>query len=324
MDQTQISAPPIIDFHSHFVGPGLALTTLEGLSGPQRTLWEGINSRLSNPDALVASLETSGVAARIISAPPEFLEDADGNVPADGYRRINAAAAELVSQHPDRLYALASVDAFGGERSARELERAVRQLGLRGVFMPSAKGNLLPDAEEARPVLAAAASLEIPVFLHPVEDAQLFARFKRFGRLGTRLTRGTINSAALFAMLESGVFEELPNLRVVVTALALGGLLLAGTVGDGAKLHVGTPPPARRHVYVDTTGVHPAIIRSAVELLGADHVLLGTDWPVVADDAVGSRLQATLARLGLSAQEQRMIGGDNALGLLGMRESVNG
>src|SRR5262252_3367648 len=50
-----------------------------------------------------------------------------------------------------------------------------------------------------------------------VEDAQLFDRFKPFGWLGIRLTRGTINAAALFAIMEKGVFEELPDLRVVVT-----------------------------------------------------------------------------------------------------------
>ena len=133
-----------------------------------------------------------------------------------------------------------------------------------------------------------------------------------------RLTRGTINSAAIFALLESGVFEELPELRVVVTALALGGLLLAGTVGDGARLHQGTPASARRHVYADTTGVQAAIIASAVELLGADHVLMGTDWPVVVEEAVGSRLQASLTAAGLNAQEQALIAGGNALRLLGV------
>ena len=192
MDQAQ---SPIVDFHSHFVGPSLPLTTLKGLCGPQRAAWERINARLTDAGALLASLEQGGVAARIISSPPEFIEDAGGNVPQDGYRRINDAVADLVGKHPGRLYGLASVDAYGGEPSARELERGVRQLGLRGVFMPSAKGDLLPDAEAARPTLAAAAALQIPVFLHPVADGQLFARFKRFGPLGMRLTRGTINSA---------------------------------------------------------------------------------------------------------------------------------
>ena len=318
MDETHAPPSLLVDFHNHFVGPGFPLTNLERLPAAQRPLWEGINARLADPDALIASIELSGISARVISAPPEFIEDSDGNVPADIYPRINDAVAELVSRHPGRLYGLASVDAYSGERGTRELDRAVNQLGLRGIFMPSAKGDLLPSTAEARPTLAAAAALGVPVFLHPVEDTQLFQRFNAFGRLGVRLTRGTINSAALFAMMESGVFEDCPGLRVVVTALALGGLLLAGTVGDGGKLHAGTPPPMRRHVYVDTTGMHPAIVRSAVDLLGADHVLLGTDWPVIVEKEVRPRLQATFAACGLDPEQQRMLAGGNALQLLGV------
>src|SRR5215472_9523014 len=104
---------------------------------------------------------------------------------------------------------------MAGNRAPANSSAASGNLGC-GVFMPSAKGDLLPDEEAARPTLAAAAALQVPVFLHPVADGQLFARFKRFGPLGMRLTRGTINSAALFAIID-GLFEELPNLRVVVT-----------------------------------------------------------------------------------------------------------
>ena len=164
MDQSVLPPSPVIDFHSHFVGPGFSLTTLEGLSGPPRLSWEQINGKLIDPGALIAPLEESGIAARIICSPPEFLEDADGNVPTDSYRRINDAIAELVGRYPGQLYGFASVDVFDGEPAARELERAVQQLGLRGVFVPSAKGNLLPDAMEARPTLAAAAALQIPCF----------------------------------------------------------------------------------------------------------------------------------------------------------------
>ena len=307
----------IVDFHNHFVGPSFALTTLAGVPPGQRAFWEGVNRQLADPAALLSSIETTGIEARVVSTPLEFVEDADGGVPPGTVPRINDAVADLVSRHPGRLYGLATVDAYSGEAGARELTRAVKELGLRGVFVASAKGDLLPDAKEARPVLAAAAALGVPVSLHPIEDPQLFARFKPYGRLGVRLTRGTINAAAIFALLERGVFEELPNLRVVVTALALGGLLLAGTVGDGWHLRKDTPGSLRRHVYIDTTGLHPAIVRSAVDLLGADHVLFGSDWPVVAETAVPERMRATFAACDLDATAQRMVARDNALTLMG-------
>ena len=149
----------------------------------------------------------------------------------------------------------------------------MRELGLRGVFVESARKDLLLDAPQARPMLAAAAALGVPVFVHPVTDPAMHNRFKRYGRLGVRLARSTINSAALFALLEGGTFDELPNLRVVVTTLALGGVLLAGGFGDGHRLRRDAPALTRRHVYIDTMGLHPVLVRSAVDLLGADHVL---------------------------------------------------
>ena len=126
---------------------------------------------------------------------------------------------------------------------------------------------------------------------------------------------GGILVAALLALLESGMFEALPGLRVVVTSLALGGALLAGGIGDGARLRQDTPAALRRHVYIDTTGMHPVTVRSTLDLVGADHVLLGTDWPVVIETA--EKMQAVLAACGLDPAEQQMVASGNTLRLLG-------
>ena len=264
----------VVDFHSHYIGSAAAL---------------------------IPSLEEAGVAARVISAPLEFMKE------GDCVERMNESIVKLVSSHPGRVYGLATVDAYAGEAAAAELVRAVRSLGLRGVFMESAKGELLPDAPEARPTLAAAASLGVPVLLHPVPDPHLAGRLRRFGRLGGRLTRSTINSAALVALLAGGVFDELPGLQVVVTALAFGGLLLAAESAERAKL---------RQVYIDTTGMNPIAIRGSIEILGADRVLTGTDWPVVQEKGLPATLEAMFDRLGLDASARRNIAGENALRLL--------
>jgi predicted TIM-barrel fold metal-dependent hydrolase len=254
----------------------------------------------------------------VINAPTAFIEDSDGNVPAGATRRINDEMADFVSRHPGKLHGLATVDAFAGDDGARELTRAVRELGLRGIFVESAKGDLLLGAKETRPTLAAAAALGVPVFVHPLTDPQLHQRFSRSGRIGTRLARATINSAALISLLEGGTFDELPKLQVVVTTLAFGGLLLAGGFGDGQRIRRDAPELARRHVYIDTMGLHPAVVRAAVDLLGADHVLMGTDWPIVEEKSVPDRLNAAFAHSGLTAAEQQMIASGNTLQLLGL------
>jgi predicted TIM-barrel fold metal-dependent hydrolase len=308
----------VVDFHNHYVGPSFALTTMNRTAPGQRANQARVDAMLADPGALLGSLETTGVAARVINTPTAFLEDADGEVPRGTIPRINDEVANLVAKNPGKLYGLATVDVFSGDDGARELTRAVRELGLRGVFIESAKHDLLPDAPQARPTLAAAAALGVPVFVHPVTDPTMHKRFGRTGRQGVRLARATINSAALIAMLEGGVFDELPKLRVVVTTLAIGGVLMVGGFGDGMRIRRDAPELTRRHVYVDTMGIHPALVGSMVELLGADHVIAGTDWPIAVEKDVPGRLQRALAIAGLDAEQQQQVAGGTTLKLLGL------
>jgi len=279
---------------------------------------EALNRNLQSQDALLSSVESAGIAARVINTPTAFIEDADGKIAPGAIERINDRMAELAGKHPGKLYGLATVDAFSGDTGARELTRAVKDLKLRGVFVESAKRDLLLGAKESRPTLAAAAALGVPVFVHPLTDPALHKRFSAAGRMGVRLARGTINNAALISMLEGGTFDEVPKLQVVMTTLAMGGILLAGGFGDGSGIRSDAPALTRRHVYVDTMGIHPAVVRCAVDLLGADHVLMGTDWPIVVEKSVPERLQKAFAHCGLTAAEQQMIASGNTLKLLGV------
>lgn len=303
----------VVDFHNHYIGPSFAITA--NASTPAQQL---VNSNLASPAALMSSLEVAGVSARVINTPTAFIEDAEGNVPAGVIQRVNDELATLVAKQPGKLYAMATVDVFSGEAGARELTRAVKQLGLRGVFVESAKRDMLLNAPQARPVLAVAAQLGVPVFVHPLTDPQLHNRFSKTGPLGTRLARATINSAALISLLEGGVFDDLPQLKVVVTTLALGGLMLAGGFGEGQNIRKDAPAARRRHVYVDTMGLNSASVTAAVELLGADHVLAGTDWPIVVERDVPGRLRKALGIAGLDAAGQQMVAGGNSLKLLGV------
>jgi aminocarboxymuconate-semialdehyde decarboxylase len=308
----------IVDFHNHYMGPSWQLTNLAKLPPKVRPAWEVTNHNLQSPDALLSSVETAGIAARVINTPTAFIEDADGKIPSGAEQRINDAMAELVAKHPGKLYGLATVNAFSGDSAARELERAVKELKLRGVFLESARGDLILGDKETRPTLAAAAALGVPVFVHPLTDPPLDKRFAKLGRIGVRFARGTINSAALINLLEGGSFDENPKLKVVVTTLAMGGILLAGGFGDGSKIRSDAPELTRRHVYVDTMGIHPSVVRAAVDMLGPDHVLMGTDWPIAVEKSVPERLQKAFAHCGLTAAEQQMIASSNTLKLLGM------
>lgn len=310
---------PTIDFHSHYIHPSFELTTAKGTTNGGGAHWNAINRLITDEDALLKSVESGDLAARVVNSPTAFIADADGNVDRDVFRRFNDGLAELAGRHPGKIHGLATVDTFGGEAAAYELERAVRDLGLRGVFLESARGDLLLDAPSARPVLATAARLGIPVFAHPVNPQPLTAQLSPYGRLGTLLARGTINSATLIALIESGTLEELPDLKVVVTALAIGGILLASTFGDHSGVDADVATVLRRNIYVDTMGFNPALIRSAVDVLGIDHVIAGSDWPILNTESISGRADEAFAAAGLDEAARRKISSENALALLGLQ-----
>jgi aminocarboxymuconate-semialdehyde decarboxylase len=311
----------IVDFHSHFVGTSLTAQAEKGTPPAMRDFWLGVNNRLTVRDELLAAVARDGVSTRVLHMSCEFVREAEGTPTLDTIQRINGAMADVVDSAPDKLLGFATVDAYAGEPSARELERAVTQLGLRGVFMESERDGLLPDAPQVRPTLAAAAALGVPVFLHPVPQPAMRAQFAGTRTAAERFTRATINSAAIIAMMEAGIFEALPGLKVVITALGLGGLMVAECFNQGARL--GKHLADQRQVYVDTTGMHPAMLRTAVDLLGAQRLVLGTDWPVVSFPDLRGKLGDMLAGAGVHGADAQAIAGGNARKLLGLPAVVH-
>lgn len=313
---------PIIDFHNHHVPARWTPTTALYAPPEQRARWEAINRQLADEALLVADIDSGDLVARVVNIPTALIADHAGNVPPGTIEAINDHLAGLVARHPGRIHGLATIDAFDGEKAAKELRRAVKELGLRGVFVDSAKGDLLLDAPQARPTLAAAAELGVPVFVHPVNPEPLTTQLAPYGRLGTLLARGTVNSAALIALLERGVFDELPNLHVVVTTLAIGSVLLAAALGQRSEIRSDAPALARRHIYIDTMGFDACLIRSTVDLLGADHVLVGSDWPIVSNGPIRRPVEKALAAAGLTEEQKRLVASENTLRLLGLAPAV--
>jgi predicted TIM-barrel fold metal-dependent hydrolase len=320
-----MSAAPaveIIDFHCHHVPAIWPLPVNERAAPAERERWTGINHRLADPAALFEAIEAGDIDGRVINIPTALFTPPEAGIPDDLVRRANDTLAELVGRHPGRLYGLASVDAFAGEAGAREVHRAARQLGLHGVFLNSAKGEILLDAPEARPTLHAAAALNLPVFVHPIYPAALSRQLQPYGQLGILLARGTVNAATLVALLKGGTFHQMPGLRVVVTTLALGAVLLAAALDDDGESSPTTiRETLRRQVFIDTMGLHPALIKASIDVLGIGNVLLGTDWPIVNDAPVRTQALAALKAAGLKDAELQAVAADNTRRLFGLEPS---
>jgi aminocarboxymuconate-semialdehyde decarboxylase len=307
----------VIDFHSHFIPAPWQARVASDLSENQRRRWQRIAALIGDRTALRTEIDSGDLAGRVVNVPTALFHE-PGEIPApDVFRRANDSLAALVASGPG-LHAIASVDAFDGERAARELERAVRDLGLRGVFVESLQGDKLLDAPEARPTLAAAAELGVPVFVHPVAPSAFLAGLARYPRAGLLYARGVLNAASLIALIESGRLDEFPTLPIVVTSLAIGGILLEAGFNSAAFDHDDGLGVLRRQVHVETMGFLPALIRAAVDVLGEDHVLAGSDWPIVNDGPIAPKLQMALARAGLDAAQGAKVAAGNSRRLLGI------
>jgi predicted TIM-barrel fold metal-dependent hydrolase len=312
-----MSQTAFIDFHAHHVPARFEVTAGHTAPANQRARWEVLARKLADEDLLLKDIHDGKIGARVVNIPAQMIADAEGRVPHETIIAANDHVAGLVARYPDRIHGLASVDAYDGEKSAREAERAIRDLGLRGLFVDCARDNLMIDAPQARPTLEVAATLGVPVFVHPVAIQPLTRQMAPYGPIGTLFARGTANSAALIALLEGGVFSQLPGLRVVVTSLAFGGLAIAACLSSQSRMPTGTVDVMRKHVFIDTMWPQPTLLRAAIDILGADNVIAGSDWPI-AEGTFHDKLADAMRQLQLSDDEKAAITNGNCQRLLGL------
>ncbi len=305
---------PMVDFHSHYYEADWYDTPAASPPVVARS-WKA----LTDLPTQIAEMDAARVAMKVLSAPIASISQPGMSLPLVQIQRMNDRFADLVATHPYRLLGLATVDPFQGESAAREIERAITELGLGGICIDCSQGDYFLDQASVRPTLVAAAALGVPVFVHPVSPAGFTQRLRQIGHLGILLARGSETAASILALLRAGIFDELPTLQLVVPMISAAALMFAGILEPERGREEGwlgtTPSLARSNLYIDTMGFDPASIRFAVQLLGADHVVLGSDWPI---RPITSRDQAETALIaaGLADTERAAILGANTLRLL--------
>ena len=308
--------PRLIDFHSHYYAADWYRSP-----PPQKTsILAHAWPLLTNIRAQLAAMGVADIDSKVLNAPPALITTAGQPLPIKMMQRINDHFAELVAVDPQNLLALATIDAFLGDAAAREVERAVRNPGIGGICVDCARADRFLDSPEARPTLETAAALGVPVFVHPVSPAGFTERLgAHLDHTGILLARGTENAASVLALIRSGIFDELPDLKVVLPMIGVAAFFFAGIAdhehGQQSGWQGALPSATRKRLYVDTMGFDPAAIRFAVDLLGAEHVLMGSDWPIM-PIATRRHVEETLAKAGLTDAQQAGIMGDNTLRLL--------
>jgi aminocarboxymuconate-semialdehyde decarboxylase len=307
----------LIDWHTHIHSP----------QNQAKPYWRGrCPMTLEN---VLAAHELAGLDKSVISNSGHFLrfcETVDETVA--GLADCNRYLAKCRDLHPDKLVAMATGVAGGGEECLREVERAVREDDSRAVIISSSHHGRYPDADEARPFFKLVTDLDVPVFIHPGDSTTpMTADY----RLASSISRPADNCLALARLIVRGIFELFPTLKLVGSHLG-GGLCevigrmdyaydlkdFAFFLGPYAPVLISHPPSHYlRMMYFDSASYTPLAAEMCLKTVGAEHFLFGTDAPpLIPLKREGLEM---MDRIGMPPHEREKVMGGNAARLLKLR-----
>jgi aminocarboxymuconate-semialdehyde decarboxylase len=282
-----------------------------------------IRDRISRLEPRLAEMDRMGVDMQALSvAPSQYFYWAQPELGRAAARLVNDNIAHIVHAHPDRFVGLGHLPMQQPEFALAELERCARELGMRGVEICTNVDGKDLSAPEFLPIFARLEQLGMVLFIHP-------SGFTHGERLREHYLNNVIgnpleSTIAVSHLIFGGVLDRHPKLKVVVPH---GG----GFVGSypfrmdhawraraDCRLNIRKKPTEYlKRLYFDTILFDPRALAHLIELWGADHVVLGTDYPYDMGDY--DPLGSLAAVKGLRAEERMAIAGGNAAKLLGIR-----
>jgi aminocarboxymuconate-semialdehyde decarboxylase len=313
--QTSQSRPDVvIDFHAHLFPAGGS----KAVNIPTPLLYD--------VNLLYAHQVDAGVDMTVIS---NAMLSAQA-VNFDVLKEWNDFAAEVSAKSKGRIAALVCTNPFGGPPYVKEVERALREGGFKGIAVNSSvKGEYL-DSQKAFPLYELACELDVPVFVHPPGETPGADKMREY-RLVELVGRPFDTTLSLSRMIMFGVLERYPKLKIVAAHMGGGLAMLAGRLDYGYTVRKDptfgpygpdvlskTPGEYISQIYVDSMGFHPPAVLCAVSTFGADHVLLGSDHPPVPIPL--KRSVDVVKNLPITEQDKKKILGGNAARLMKLQK----
>jgi predicted TIM-barrel fold metal-dependent hydrolase len=243
---------------------------------------------------------------------------------ADQVRAHNELMAALVDEYPESLRTYAYVDPFGDERMLSQARDLLGDWRFVGLVVNSSVNDEYLSSPRAEQFFAMADELAVPVLVHPPARPVGAGSLGDFGMV-EHVGRFNDVTAGLAAVLRAGVPERYPNL--VLVAAAGGGAIaqLAEKLDLAAAPRDGGDPPYRpseglRRVHVDTSCPSPHNLAANIAVLGADHVLFGTDAPPLM--AALEPIVDLISRAGLEPADLERVARRNAVELYGLEPTL--
>src|SRR5215470_17136036 len=305
----------IIDWHTHVHPPKEAA----------RPFWQGrCPATIEN---VLALHEEARLDLSVISSAGHYLRHFSREEAVPVIRESNECMASMRDKHKDRIVALATAIPGAGDGHLRELERAVKEDGLRGVLISSSHRGAYPDDDDARPFFALATTLDIPVFIHPPSVGFGEERMSDY-RLASSIGRPFDNCLALARLIVRGIFEQFPGLKLVGSHLG-GGIcevigrmdyaydLLDFSVFLGSyepMLIKHSPSYYLKMMYFDSACYAAPAAECCLKTVGEDHFLFGTDSPPMVP--LKKKGFDMMNKIGMTPTQYNKVMGGNAARLL--------
>ena len=238
-------------------------------------------------------MDDAGIDIQVLSALSNNVQDLEPTLSVSVNRQINDRMAETVARYPDRFRAFAALPMTDPAGAVAELERSVADLGFLGAMIHGQTRGVFLDDISVRPILAAAERLDVPIYLHPAPPPAVVKAAYYSGL--TEEVEACLSTSGwgwhsetamhVLRMVANGVFEELPDLKIIV-----------GHMGEGLPFHLDriesmlspvitghsrtVAETLRQNLYLTTSGYNTATpLLCAIAAFGVDHVMFSVDHP---------------------------------------------
>lgn len=323
-----------IDFHTHHYPlayldeiekhPSEACRVTRDASGRRLVHYAGDYNIVADGhidlETRLAEMERTGVTMGAISltTPGVHVEERMRGI--ELARLVNDSFAAVQTQFPQKFSPLATLPLQDPQASAAELERAGTKLGLRGAMLFANVNGKPIHHKEYWDLFETAARLDVPLMIHPTSPpgVEAYQEYRTTALVGFLVDTTLCATLLMF----EGVMEKFPNIKFVLGHL--GGTIpyIAERIDRGydaypeVRKNLQHKPSFyfKRNCYYDTVAFEPRALQFAIDFAGADHVMLGSDYPHQIGDM--DKAVKVVAGLPISPEAGAAVLGGNAARLL--------
>ncbi len=263
------------------------------------------------------TMEKNGVDVQVLSLNGPGPERLPGPEADELARIAHDALAEFIGRRPDRFWGIATLGFHDMDASLRELDRAVKALGFKGVqLFSNIRGKGLDDPF-LYPFYARCQELDLPIFLHPTVPVMeaAGADYHLNAMVGVLFD----TTLAALRLILSGTMEQYPLLSFVLPHVGSTIPYLLGRIDHlsgllpGGRQHISKAPSEYfKRFYVDSASSFQPALDYCYKLTGPDRILFGTDYPWVPVEMSAGLVEG----MPIPAEEKELIYSGNALRLL--------